>query len=141
MKFAVTYVMITHLTRRRAGRGKTEIIDTEGNDFYAVHTVDKGHQPKMVEKIFQNMRSTEHSECKVVDVRMVADEVSTDERAIFQNAARMIAAGIDKGDDDTWRYRLSVRMMSLDGGLTPEYRERWKAIPATERQKILMEVR
>lgn len=80
MKFAVTYVMVTHLTRRRAGKSKIEIVDTDDVLYVGVPRYDKARQPEFVERIFQASHRTQQAEAKVVDVRQVS-ELSQGERA------------------------------------------------------------
>ena len=135
MKFAVTYVMVTHLTRRRAGRSQTVVVDTNDRKFSGVNDYDKAYQPQQVERVFQRSYSTEHSEAKVIDVREIIELTST-ERVQLQGVARIMSKLETK--DELWRYRVSIRMMSQ--GLQPELQEKWKAIPATERARILAEV-
>lgn len=136
MKFAVTYVMVTHLTRRRAGRSQTVVVDTTDEIYAPVLSYDKGYQPKAVEQIFQGLKHTEHSEAKVIDVREII-EISGEERTIFKQVARL-ASKLENKNDELWRFRVSVRMMKQ--GLQPQLQEKWKAIPATERARILAEV-
>lgn len=140
MKFAVTYVMVTHLTRRRAGRSRVAVIDTFDDNYAGISSYDRGYQPKAVEKIFQNLHSDQHSEAKVIDVREIV-EVSDEEKATFRIVATNIGKQLPRDGSDLWKFHASVKMMEYNAWLTPELRDKWKAMSATERKHILQEAR
>lgn len=85
MKFAVTYVCVTHLTRRRAGKSKIEVVSTDEPLFEGVLHFDEGFRPSVVERIFQAARRSEHSEVKVIDVRQVSERSSGDRLHAFKH--------------------------------------------------------
>ena len=110
MKFQVTYVHVTKMTRRRAGKSQTVVVDTASEAFASVSVYDKDQQPLAVERIFQGLNSSERSEVKVVDVREVADA----EEAIAHAVARRFIVAVIAGDQERIAYEELTRLADAD---------------------------
>lgn len=64
MKFAVTYVPVGSKTRRRTGKSKVQIVDTEQPPW---NQLNIGSDPKRMEEVFE----TVDDRAKVIDIREV----------------------------------------------------------------------
>ena len=148
MKFKVTAVQVTRVTRRRAGKSKTEVIDTETMRAYrTVGNYDFGHQPKMVEKFYEEANATNHCIVKVIDVERLSDEqpyvMDETDRNVFTRIAKQIRSTANYPypyESMTVAQFVSVvsdRMLSSSSGLSEEYRERWMRVPQKEKTKLL----
>lgn len=70
MKFAVTAITISRMTRRRMGKSRVELVDTDSQILF-----QKTKDPLVVEQVFEKfyneLHPRSHGLVKVIDVREV----------------------------------------------------------------------